>query len=314
MIKGYKGFNEDFTCTKNKQYEENTIFEEPKAILCEAGMHYCLNPLDVLFYYPILKWDCKLSKYANVTDLDSNLVACHGGHIGGVPIKNDKNVTKKLKIENIIPFKEYIELCCKDNTDNRIVHDFNSHYCNLLNPEWQAPFIFSFKPATEITNLRFDAQIAAFGDGVNIQNLANDVRIRTEAYHNKIINTGNHCKIHTSEMYNSISNFGSDCYIKTIGNGNVIHNNLEARNNVIMAEGNNIIINNYGENNEIICKGNHNRIYAFGRYAQVKAEKDTKVLFGIYKDNILVGTTKYTIKNPNIFHYISGNKVIESRR
>lgn len=305
-MKGYKGFNEDFTCTKNKQYEENTIFEEPKAILCEAGMHYCLNPLDVLFYYPILKGDCKLSKYANVTDLDSNFVACH---IGGVPIKNDKNVTKKLKVENIIPFKEYIELCCKDNTDNRIVHD--AIYRDLLNQEWQARFIFSFKPSINIVNLHFDTQIAAFGDGVNIQNLANDVRIRTEAYFSNIINTGGHCKIHTSEAHNSISNFGSCCDIKMVGSSSVIHNNSKAKNCVIVAEGNNMIINDYGESNEIICKGNYNKIYAFGRYAQVKAEKDTKVLFGVYKDNVLVGTTEYTIKNPNVFHHIKDNKIIE---
>lgn len=312
MIKGYKGFNEDFTCTKNKQYKENTIFEEPKAVLCEAGMHYCPNPLDVLFYYPILKWDCKPSKYANVTDLD-NYVACYVGHIGGVPIKNDKNVTKKLKVENIIPFKEYIELCCKDNTDNRIVHDTNN-YCSLLNREFQAPFIFSFKPAAEITNLRFNAQIAAFGEGVNIQNLANDARIRTEAFFSDIINTGNHCKIHTSKDRNSISNFGSNCNIKMIGNSSVIHNNSKARNCLIMAEGNSMTINDYGENNEIICKGNHNRIYAFGKYARVKAWKGTKVLFGIYKDDILVGTTEYVIKNSNVFHYIRGDKVIESDR
>ena len=69
-MKGYKGFNEDFTCARNKQYKENTIFEEPKARLCEIGMHYCPNPLDVLLYYPIMKEDCKASKYANVIDLD----------------------------------------------------------------------------------------------------------------------------------------------------------------------------------------------------------------------------------------------------
>lgn len=298
-MKGYKGFNEDFTCARDKQYKENTIFEEPKARLCEIGMHYCTNPLDVLLYYPILKEDCKTSKYANVIDLDFTEAIN----------KSDKNVTKKLKVENIIPFKEYIKLCCKDNTDNRIVHD--AIYRDLLNQEWQARFIFSFKPSINIVNLNFDTQIAAFGDGVKIRNLADDTIIRTEAYFSNIINTGGYCKIHTSEAHNSISNFGSCCDIKMVGSSSVIHNNSKAKNCVIVAEGNNMIINDYGENNEIICKGNYNKIYAFGRYAQVKAEKNTKVLFGVYKDNVLVGTTEYTIKNPNIFHYIKDDKIIE---
>lgn len=51
-MKGYKGFCKGLIC-KDKQYAENTIFEEPEANICINGMHFCKNPMDVLDYYPL---------------------------------------------------------------------------------------------------------------------------------------------------------------------------------------------------------------------------------------------------------------------
>ena len=50
-ILAYKGLNEDFTC-RGFQYEIGKTYHEDKAITCECGFHACLNPLDVLVYYP----------------------------------------------------------------------------------------------------------------------------------------------------------------------------------------------------------------------------------------------------------------------
>lgn len=47
----YKGMNSDMTC-KGFQYEIGKSYKTDKAKLCEWGFHACLNPLDVLEYYP----------------------------------------------------------------------------------------------------------------------------------------------------------------------------------------------------------------------------------------------------------------------
>ena len=47
----YKGMNSDMTC-KGFQYEIGKTYKTDKAELCECGFHACLNPLDVLDYYP----------------------------------------------------------------------------------------------------------------------------------------------------------------------------------------------------------------------------------------------------------------------
>ena len=51
-IIAYKAMNADMTC-RGKQYEVGKTYYEDKADCCNAGMHACENPLDVLRYYPL---------------------------------------------------------------------------------------------------------------------------------------------------------------------------------------------------------------------------------------------------------------------
>ena len=47
---GYKGFDKDFRC-RDMQYEVGKTYIEKEAKLCEKGLHFCENPLDVFAYY-----------------------------------------------------------------------------------------------------------------------------------------------------------------------------------------------------------------------------------------------------------------------
>ena len=85
-MKGYKAFEKGLVC-KGKQYAENTIFEEENAKVCESGMHFCENPLDVLDYYPLIDNNGELTEFAEVEALDEVLTD-----------DNKKYCTKKLKI------------------------------------------------------------------------------------------------------------------------------------------------------------------------------------------------------------------------
>ena len=98
MIKGYKGFNKGLIC-RDKQYAENTVFNEDKAILCERGMHFCENPLNVLKYYPFYNPETKsFSEYAEVEAPEDVTES-----------KGNKSVTKQLKIGSKISFDELIK-------------------------------------------------------------------------------------------------------------------------------------------------------------------------------------------------------------
>ena len=104
MIKGYKGFNKGLVC-RDKQYAENTVFNEDKATLCESGMHFCENPLNVLKYYPFYNSKTKsFSEYAEV-EAPEDVTESNG----------EKSVTKQLKIGSKISFDKLIKAGVKFN-------------------------------------------------------------------------------------------------------------------------------------------------------------------------------------------------------
>ena len=51
-IIAYKAMDKNMQC-RGKQYEVGKTYYEDKADCCNAGMHACENPLDVLHYYPL---------------------------------------------------------------------------------------------------------------------------------------------------------------------------------------------------------------------------------------------------------------------
>ena len=98
-MKGYKGFNPDLIC-KDKQYQENTVFEEPEAKICEKGMHFCENPFDVLDYYDLIRSDGTPNEFAEVEALDE-------------PKTDDKKkfCSRKLKIGVKLGLSGFIKAC-----------------------------------------------------------------------------------------------------------------------------------------------------------------------------------------------------------
>lgn len=51
-IIAYRAMDKNMQC-RGKQYEVGKTYHEDKADCCNAGMHACENPLDVLHYYPL---------------------------------------------------------------------------------------------------------------------------------------------------------------------------------------------------------------------------------------------------------------------
>ena len=65
---GYKAFKPGMIC-RGKQYEENAVFEEPEAKICNTGMHYCKNPFDVLENYGFVNDNAEINEFAEVEAL-----------------------------------------------------------------------------------------------------------------------------------------------------------------------------------------------------------------------------------------------------
>ena len=96
-MKGYKGFEKGLIC-REKQYTENTVFEEENAEICKSGMHFCKNPFEVWRYYPPCNSKGEFNEFAEVEALEE---AESDGE--------EKFCTTKLKIGAKISFDEFIK-------------------------------------------------------------------------------------------------------------------------------------------------------------------------------------------------------------
>ena len=96
-MKGYKAFNKGLIC-RDKQYAENTVFEEESAEICKIGMHFCKNPLDTLDYYPLIDNKGNITEFAEVEALDNAKTN-----------DNKKFCTKKLEIGAKLNLSQFIK-------------------------------------------------------------------------------------------------------------------------------------------------------------------------------------------------------------
>ena len=98
-LKGYKGFEKGLIC-RGKQYAENTVFEEEDAVVCRKGMHFCVNPFDVIDHYGLVNEDGGFNDFAEVKAMDECLTD-----------DNKKYCTKKLKVGAKLSFSGFIKAC-----------------------------------------------------------------------------------------------------------------------------------------------------------------------------------------------------------
>lgn len=98
-MKGFKGFEKDFSC-KGKQYEENTTYEEHGVGCCHKGvMHFCEEPWEVLNNYDLVDENGNFSEFAEVEAL------------GQVWNDGEKRATNKIHIGAKLGLKGFLKAC-----------------------------------------------------------------------------------------------------------------------------------------------------------------------------------------------------------
>ena len=147
---GYKGFGKGLVC-RGKQYAENTIFEEPEAVVCEKGMHYCKNPFDVLDYYDLVNSDGSFNEFATVEPLAEEKTN-----------DNKKYCTTKLKIGAKFNFSGFIKACVDFVIEKTKCEEFESdnseNYAKIGSSGYYA----------QIGSSGYSAQIGSSGDYAKI--------------------------------------------------------------------------------------------------------------------------------------------------
>ena len=186
--KGYKAFNPGMICN-DKQYAENTDYEEVGGKICEKGMmHYCVNPFDVLNFYDLVDESGKFSDFAEVNALDQPISGSDG-----------KFATKKLHIGAKLSFAGFIKACIDYTKEQTIVN----------------------MPKSDVTT-GDSAKIGSSGHYAKIGSSGKYAQIGSSGHYAKIGSSGHYAQIGSSGDSAQIGSSGDCAQIDSTGVDSVI--------------------------------------------------------------------------------------------
>jgi len=291
-MKGYKGFNKNFTCL-DKKYEVGENYSEDKIELCESGMHFCENPIDCLDYYnPIYH-----SRYCQVTadNVSPKVENCHWGdskrvcgtlqidkEIGitdiikdGIEYIREKSIFEdntqteprkflylKSKLENVLPFayKEYFQLGISAKSMSASMIAYHSK-------------IVSSGDYNSLSSSGDDNVLISSGDCSQLSIAGDDSDMISAAMHSKLASSG---------LCSRITSYGPLSYLASSGNRNLIlsygiesnavssgednHIEVYSNRNKVATSGECNVIHTKGEGNVIACSGYKNVVEMEGEH------------------------------------------------
>ena len=209
-LNGYKAFEPGMIC-KGKQYQENTDYEEEGGKICEKGMmHYCVNPFDVLNFYPLVNDSGKVSDFAAVKALEK-------------PVEGDngKFATRKLHIGVKLGLPGFVESCIdylKEETIGKAPNSTGSSgYYAQIGSSGDSAKICSSGYSAQIGSSGNYAKIGSSGDSAQIGSSGDYAKIGSSGYFAKICSSGNSAQIGSSGYSAQIGSSGYSAQIGSSG-------------------------------------------------------------------------------------------------
>ena len=176
-MKGFKGFEKDFSCG-GKQCEENTTYEEYGEGCCYKGvMHFYEDPWEVLNHYDLVDGNGNLSEFAEVEAL------------GQVWNDGEKRATNKIHVGAKLGLKGFLKACI----------DFTLEKTNGTNLSGNS---------AQIGSSGYSAQIGSSGNYAQIGSSGNSAQIGS---------SGDSAQIGSSGDYAQINSTGEDAVIMCAG-------------------------------------------------------------------------------------------------
>ena len=200
-LNGYKAFEPGMIC-KGKQYQENTDYEEEGCEICEKGMmHYCVNPFDVLNFYPLVNDSGKVSDFATVKSLEE-------------PVSGDdgKFATKKLHIGVKLGLAGFVNACI-----DYIKEETIEKAPNFTGSSGDSAKIGSSGDSAKIGSSGDSAKIGSSGDSAKIGSSGDFAQIGSSGYYAQIGSSGYSAKIGSSGDSAQIGSSGNSAKIGSGG-------------------------------------------------------------------------------------------------
>ena len=231
-MRGYKAFNKGLICM-DKQYRENTVFEEERADICESGMHFCKNPLNVLDYYNLVDGNCELSEFAEVEALDE--------------VKTDDNekfCTKKLKIGAKLDLNKFIKASFDFLYEN--AEKTSGNYSQVATSGDNSKVATSGNNSKVATS-GYNSQVATSGYNSQVATSGNNSKVATSGDNSKVATSGNYSRVATSGYNSKVATSGNYSRVATSGDNSKVA--TSGYNSQVATSGDNSKVALYGDNN-----------------------------------------------------------------
>ena len=207
-MKGFKGFEKDFSC-RGKQYEENMTYEEHGVGCCHKGvMHFCEDPWEVLNHYDLVDGNGNFSEFAEVEAL------------GQVWNDGEERATNKIHIGTKLGLKGFLKACI-DFTLEKTKYESNgtnqSGDSAQIGSSGNSAKIGSSGNYAQIGSSGNYAKIGSSGDSAQIGSSGNYAQIGSSGDSAQIGSSGDSAQIGSSGNYAKINSTGEDAVIMCAG-------------------------------------------------------------------------------------------------
>jgi hypothetical protein len=276
--KGYKAFKPGMIC-KDKQYAENTDYEEVGGTICEKGMmHYCVNPFDVLNFYNLVDESGKFSDFAEVKALDQPISGSDG-----------EFATKKLHIGAKLSFAGFIKACIDYMKERTIVNmpksDVTTGYYAKIGSSGHSAQIGSSGNYAQIGSSGYYAKIGSSGYYAQIGSSGHYAQIGSSGYYAKIGSSGHSAQIGSS---GNSAKIGSSGYYAKIGSsGHYAQIGSSGYYAKIGSSGYSAQIGSSGNYAQIGSSGDSAKIGSSGNYAQIGSSGDSAQIDSTGVDSVI---------------------------
>ena len=264
-MKGFKGFEKDFSC-KGKQYEENTTYEEYGVGCCHKGvMHFYEDPWEVLNHYDLVNGNGDFSEFAEVEAL------------GQVWSDGNKRATDKLHIGAKLGFKGFIKACV-DFTVERTKFDSSSGSSARIGSSGIDAQIGSSGSYARIGSSGSSAAIGSSGSYARIGSSGSSAAIGSSGSSARIGSSGSSAAIGSSGSSAAIGSSGSSARIGSSGSYARIGSSGSYA--AIGSSGSYATIDSTGKNAVIMCAG---------RSSKAKGKKGSWITLAEWKKDVEKG-------------------------
>ena len=252
-MKGFKGFEKDFSC-RGKQYEENTTYEEHGVGCCHKGvMHFCEDPWEVLNHYDLVDGNGNFSEFAEVEAL------------GQVWNDGEKRATNKIHVGEKLGLKGFLKACIDFTLEKTNGTNLSGNSAQIgssgnyaqIGSSGDSAQIGSSGYSAQIGSSGYSAKIGSSGDSAQIGSSGYSAKIGSSGYYAQIGSSGYSAKIGSSGYYAKIGSSGDSAQIGSSGDyAQIGSSGYSAK---IGSSGDYAQINSTGEDAVIMCAGSRSK-------------------------------------------------------